>query len=373
MGSADMVFLILAVVSISLYSWLILSLHRGWTRLEKFELKDKYETFISVIIPMRNEAESLEKLIDLLKAQQYPEQLHEFIFVNDHSTDETTDILKHIQEIKILHLPDGVSGKKAAISYGIEQAMGFLITTLDADCLPGPNWLASIAATYEKGSFKMISGPVAIHKPTGFLASFQALELLSLVASGGGAIGVGRPIMCNGANLTYEKKVFEEVEGFKGNEHIPGGDDIFMMEKVNRHFPKGSTGFIKDAEGMVYTPASSGLNAFIKQRFRWVSKSPTYKDPFLVYSAIIVLGLNLMLLLSFVRAFISLPGLWIFISLFLLKSLVDYPILRSATKFSGQQHLMTNYIPFQFIYFFFVSLSGILGTVISFSWKGRSK
>jgi len=350
MSSADMVFLILAVVSISLYSWLILSLHRGWTRLKKFELKDKYETFISVIIPMRNEAESLEKLTDLLKSQQYPEELHEFIFVNDHSTDETTDILKHIQDIKILHLPDGVSGKKAAISYGIEQAMGFLITTLDADCMPGPNWLASIAATYEKGNFKMISGPVAIHKPTGFLASFQALELLSLVASGGGAIGVGRPIMCNGANLSYEKKVFKEVGGFKGNERIPGGDDIFMMEKVNKYYPKGSIGFNTLPEGMVYTPAASTLKGFLNQRFRWVAKSKAYKDAFLITSALIVLLFNLCLLAALVFAFISLPGLLIFGGFFLLKCLIDFPILWKAGKFSGQTRLLGNYISFQFNY-----------------------
>jgi cellulose synthase/poly-beta-1,6-N-acetylglucosamine synthase-like glycosyltransferase len=373
MSNADMVFLIIAVASISLYSWLILSLYRGWTRLEKFELKDKCETFISVIIPMRNEAGSLQKLMDLLKLQQYPDDLHEFILVNDHSTDEGPDVLKNIHSAKIFHLPDGVNGKKAAITYGIEHAKANLITTLDADCLPGPHWLACIATTYEEGNYKMVAGPVAIHEPKGFLASFQALELLSLVASGGGAIGIGKPIMCNGANLTYEKKVFEEVEGFKGNEHIPGGDDIFLMEKVNRHYPEGSIGFIKDAEGMVYTPASSGVNAFIKQRFRWVAKSPSYKDPFLIYSALVVLGLNLVLLTSFIRAFISLPGLWIFMGLFLFKCLVDYPILRSATKLSRQQHQMTNYIPFQFIYFFFVSFSGILGNVFSFSWKERTQ
>jgi len=59
--------------------------------------------------------------------------------------------------------------------------------------------------------------------------------------------------------------------------------------------------------------------------------------------------------------------------LFILKCIVDFSILRKASKFAGQDQLMANYIPFQFVYFFFISLSGILGNVISFSWKGRRR
>jgi len=373
MSSMEMVFMIIAVSLGIFYSILILSFMRGWMLLKKIELKDECSTFISVIIPLRNEAENLGQLLDHLGSIRYPDDLREFIFVNDHSTDDTAGVLNNIRSVKILHLPDGVDGKKAAIRYGIEHASGRLITTLDADCLPGKNWLASIATYYEEGNFKMLAGPVAIHKPKGLLANFQALELLSLVASGAGAIGIGKPIMCNGANLTYEKKVFEVVDGFRGNDHIHGGDDIFLMEKVNRQYPKGSVGFMKNPEGLVYTVSSSGLKEFLNQRFRWVGKSPAYKDGFLITSAIIVFGFNLALLLSLIWAYVSLPGLWVFISLFTLKCIIDFPILRSATRFAGQHRLMLNYIPFQFIYFFFISLSGILGIVLSFNWKGRSK
>ncbi|MEE4256802.1 MAG: glycosyltransferase [Bacteroidales bacterium] len=376
MGNTEFVLLIIILITALSYTLLIVSLTRGWLRLKQFGLKENFSTFISVVVPVRNEAHMLENLINLLESQQYPIEFHEFILVNDHSTDQSPEILNKINStdrFKVFHLPDASSGKKAAIRYGIEHASGTLITTLDADCMPGPNWLASIASCYEESKFKMIAGPVSVYKPRGYLASFQALELLSLVASGGGAIGLKKPIMCNGANLSYEKKVFKEVGGFKGNERIPGGDDIFMMEKVNRYYPKGSIGFNTLPEGMVYTPAASTLKGFLNQRFRWVAKSKAYKDAFLITSALIVLLFNLCLLAALVFAFISLPGLLIFGGLFLLKCLIDFPILWKAVKFSGQTRLFGNYISFQFIYFIFASLSGVLGNVFSFSWKGRRK
>jgi len=376
MGNAEFVLLIFILITALSYSLLIVSLTRGWLKLKQFGLKENFTTLISVVVPLRNEADKLENLINLLESQQYPIEFYEFIMVNDHSTDQSPEILNKINSIdrfKVFHLPDASSGKKAAINYGIEHASGTLITTLDADCMPGPNWLASIASCYEESKFKMIAGPVSVYKPRGYLASFQALELLSLVASGGGAIGLKKPIMCNGANLSYEKKVFKEVGGFKGNERIPGGDDIFMMEKVNKYYPKGSIGFNTLPEGMVYTPAASTLKGFLNQRFRWVAKSKAYKDAFLITSALIVLLFNLCLLAALVFAFISLPGLLIFGGFFLLKCLIDFPILWKAGKFSGQTRLLGNYISFQFIYFIFASLSGVLGNVLSFNWKERSK
>jgi len=374
MGSTEIVLLIIVVTTSFFYGLLIISLCRGWRRLKQFPPKEEYSTFISVIVPLRNEEDSLQRLAGLLEAQQYPDKLREFILVNDHSTDGSPGILESLRGkngYRPLHLPSGLGGKKAAIAYGVEHASGSLITTLDADCMPGPGWLASIATVYEEGNYKMIAGPVAIREPRGWLASFQALELLSLVASGAGAIGMGRPIMCNGANLSYEKAVFVDVGGFEGNEHIPGGDDIFMMEKINRHYPKGSTGFNTNPAGIVFTRPSPGLRSFLIQRFRWVSKSPSYKDPFLITSAIIVLVFNLLLLFSLIWAFISLAGLWIFSSLFLFKCLVDLPFLYKTTKFFGQHRLMAWYLPFQFIYFIFISLSGILGNLVSYRWKCR--
>jgi len=374
MNSFETAILIISLASGTAYTILILSFTIGWMKLKQFSLSESPTTFISVLIPLRNEQGNIDLLTRSLKAQNYPIDLLELIFINDHSSDNTQAELVRQDDLKdiiILELEEGLSGKKAAINYGINQARGKLITTLDADCIPDKNWLRTISTYYEQGGYKMIAGPVAIRNPRGLLASFQALELLSLVSAGGGAMGINKPIMCNGANLSYEKEAYLEVKGFKGNEHIPGGDDIFLMEKFNRQYPSGSIGFNTHPEGFVYTGASRNLKAFMNQRFRWVAKSPAYRNPFLIFTALIVLIFNLCLLATLIFAFISLPGLLIFGSLFLLKCIVDFPILWKAGKFAKQTHLMGNYFIFQFVYFIFISLSGIFGNLLSFSWKGR--
>lgn len=43
--------------------------------------------------------------------------------------------------------------------------------------------------------------------------------------------------MCNGANLAYTKKAFEEVGGFTGIDHIASGDDMLLMHKIYRRYP----------------------------------------------------------------------------------------------------------------------------------------
>ena len=372
MGSAEYTILIASIITGTAYAILIAIFTVGWFKLKKAGSGEISSANISIVVPVRNEQDNIERLIRRLREQDFPPEQFELIIVNDHSVDNTLAVIKKYENqrgVIVMDLKKGETGKKQAIDHGIGLACGPLIITLDADCLPGINWLKTFSSQ-EKG-YKMIAGPVAIDKPSGFLASFQALELLSLVATGAGAIGIGKPIMCNGANLSYEKDAYREVEGFRGNDHLAGGDDIFMMEKINKMYPAGSIGFVSDPDAIVYTAAAGNIKEFMNQRFRWVAKSPSYRNPFLITSALAVLLFNICLLASLSYAAFSETVAIIFGSIFLLKIVVDFPILWSISGFAGQRHLMVWYIPFQLLYFIFISISGILGNLLSFTWKGR--
>lgn len=87
---------------------------------------------LTVIIPFRNEENTLLTLINSLSKQsKFPKQL---IFINDHSTDSSVFLLETKADFNyiLLHLTEN-TGKKAALEEAIEQAETNYILTLDAD------------------------------------------------------------------------------------------------------------------------------------------------------------------------------------------------------------------------------------------------
>ena len=67
----------------------------GWLRLSRPKIPVDYQpaTFISVLIPVRNEAENILALLNDLLVQTFPKNLFEVILIDDHSEDETLNKL----------------------------------------------------------------------------------------------------------------------------------------------------------------------------------------------------------------------------------------------------------------------------------------
>ena len=76
----------------------------------------------------------------------------------------------------------------------------------------------------------MIIAPVIYESDKKILSfkNFQALEFISLQASTAGAVGINSPIMCNGANLIYERELFHEFSN-PLKEELISGDDILSL------------------------------------------------------------------------------------------------------------------------------------------------
>lgn len=99
-------------------------------------------------IPIYNELNVAERIIDAVAAFEYPSGKHE-IQVLDDSTDETTQIILHKvqalqkQGIWIEHLrrPDRQGFKAGALAYGLECMRGEMVTIFDADFVPPRNFL----------------------------------------------------------------------------------------------------------------------------------------------------------------------------------------------------------------------------------------
>lgn len=99
---------------------------------------------VSVLIPLRNEAENIVELIETLTAQQGLSRV-EFIFLNDNSEDATFELItagiagrSNFHLIQGAPLPSGWIGKTWALQQLLDASSGEIIVTIDADVRIAP-------------------------------------------------------------------------------------------------------------------------------------------------------------------------------------------------------------------------------------------
>ena len=356
----------------------IASFFYGWEKLTHFHQPTECPPLlVSVIVPMRDEENNITHLLYDLVHQSYPSENIEIIVVDDHSSDRSVEVAKSYSSnnIKVISLPEDYTGKKAALNFGMKNSKGELIITTDADCTLGNNWLRSIVSYYLQENPVMILAPVIPLCNSGSIwekgwKEMRSLELFSLSGSTAGSAGIGHPVMCNGANLAFSKAVYQDVEHIYANTKIASGDDIFTMLELKKKYP-GRIHFLKSADASVHTSVSGNLKSFFKQRGRWAAKSRFYKDPAIIFTALIVFGTNLLMLITFIRGFMFYNFLPFF-TLLTIKSLIDFLFLFRVTSFFGEKKLMTWFPIAQGVYFFYVCITILFAMIIPNHWKGRS-
>ena len=228
------VFLVLFVLIVISYSFLLYDLITGWDKLEVSQ-NNGTPVFISVIIAARNEEKNITQTLNALVEQSYPSRYFELIIVDDASDDSTAEIIRsycaEYPHFRLISFKEH-KGKKAAIDFAIKQASGSLIVQTDADCFPNNQWLEIIANEYSVEPAQMIIAPVLMEYKNIF-EGMQALDFLSLMASGMALAGLNKPIMNNAANLTFEKEAYLSLKN-PNNQDVVSGDDVFFLLSLKR-------------------------------------------------------------------------------------------------------------------------------------------
>ena len=353
-----------------LYGLQILKYRIGWDKI-KHKSQQGFTPKVSIVIAMRNEESEIKRLIAALKKQIYPTDALEFILVNDHSTDATLALLGQatMDNLQIVNMLEGESGKKNAIAKAVQIAKGEIILASDADCIFTPNWVQTMVSYFADEQIHLVSGPVNFHKQNGIFQSFQALEFASLIGSGAGAIGMENAIFCNGANMAYRKAIFLEVNDFE-NDKAVSGDDVFLLHSIKAKYPK-AIAFAKDEDALVTTEGVQNIAGFINQRKRWAAKSSSYKDLASIYTSFLVLFTNLIGVFLIGLLFFDTDYLNYFIYYFGIKFLVDLSLLLPVLSFFKRKDLIKWIFPFELVYSFYIVLIVILSFTNSFEWKGR--
>lgn len=356
----------LAIVTI-LYSLLVLAFCYNWCDDDKpvpcIPVEDA--PLVSVIVAFRNESANLNALIDSLLAQTYKKC--EFVFVNDHSDDDSLSVAKSYNDsrIKVIDAPDEVVGKKAALRLGYENSTGEILYFTDADCILGSNCVETLVSRMRSEDCAMVCGPVRYSDGKGFFNKVMQLEFLSLTGSGAAGFFMGRPFMCNGANFAVERKVYAEADL---NKKYSSGDDVFLLHYAESKY---KVGFAQDANCIVETKAPENLAEFLAQRVRWASKAGGYKNPFAIFVSAIVFLMAVALLVAFVMGCIQPLYFLVFACLFFMKNAVDMYFIVYVLHFYRCGKLWWETIPLTIVHPLYIVSVVLASLVYRPKWKGR--
>ena len=117
--------------------------------------------FISIIIPVFNESESIAYLLEEVKSVMEVNELnYELIVVNDGSQDNTDAVLveltKYIKELLVISLRKNY-GQTAAMAAGFDISRGDIVITLDGDLQNDPNDIPKLISEINTG-YDLICG-----------------------------------------------------------------------------------------------------------------------------------------------------------------------------------------------------------------------
>ena len=191
-------------------------------------------------MPVRNEADNIAPLIREIAAALDGRWNYEIIYVNDGSTDATTERLKAVmgERSNLRQLCHAVStGQSAAVRSGVRAARGAIVATLDGDGQNNPAFLPALISAIEQGGERagLAAGQRIGRKDTGFK------KLQSRIAN-----GVRSTILHDGTRDTgcglkaFRREVFLALPYFDGlHRFLPAlvrreGYEIVYVDVIDR-------------------------------------------------------------------------------------------------------------------------------------------
>ena len=174
-------------------------------------------TTVSVVIATRDRPDDLSRCLKALQRLKWPPV--EIIVVDASSTDESRALVERQGASVYLSVPPHLASIPYQENYGVTAASGDIVTLIDDDAVPEPEWIEQLVRAFEIGPEVGVVGGRAIdptywpwdgHSPIG--------RMLPDGRRTQGFNGNPRQIIevdyVVGLNMAFRREVFKEVGGF---------------------------------------------------------------------------------------------------------------------------------------------------------------
>ncbi|MBN2011253.1 glycosyltransferase family 2 protein [candidate division KSB1 bacterium] len=221
--------------------------------------------FISVIVPARNEEETIGLTINSLLESNFPANKMEIIVVDDGSEDRTFRIAQaYSARGNVRVFKKSIRGGKAScLVYGLKAAKGAFIMSVDSDSTFDRDALRNILKPFRNPKVGAVSGNVKVrNRAHNLLTRLQYCEYMTGISLGRRWLAyVNMLTIVSGAFGCFRRSVLEASGAWD-----PGiGDDSNVTLKTRKLGFR--VGFAPDA--IVMTNAPTTLKGLFKQRRRW--------------------------------------------------------------------------------------------------------
>lgn len=272
--------------------------------------------YFSIIIPVYNRPQEVRELLESLVKQT--NQDFEVVIVEDGSSLKCEEVVREFVvclDIKYFYKPN--SGRSQTRNYGMARAEGKYLVFFDSDCIIPPEYFERVQTHLDVRYVDCYGGPDAAHSSFSDLQKAINYSMTSFFTTGGirgGKRGLEK-FVPRTFNMGFAKAVYEKVGGFKDM----FGEDIDLSTRIaDAGF---TTALFQDA--FVYHKRRVSLKSFYRQVFVFgMARVDLYRlhpqSLKLVhcFPAAFVIGVILMILVSFFWIWASLPLFFYILAIF---------------------------------------------------------
>jgi Glycosyl transferase family 2 len=211
--------------------------------------------FVSVIVPVYNDAQRIATCVEALLSQTYPRERYEILIVDNGSTDATRSVVQRY-DVTLL-VEDRIQSSYAARNKGIQHARGTIIAFTDSDCTPVPTWIEAGVRALQDEHADLAGGNVRFvysSRPTG-AEIYDSLTNMQMEQN------IRERSVAKTANLFVVTTAFDRIGMFPDN--VRSGGDVIWTSRAT-------------AQGLrlVYTPQAEvahptrRLSALLRKQYR---------------------------------------------------------------------------------------------------------
>jgi glycosyltransferase involved in cell wall biosynthesis len=184
---------------------------------------------VSVVIPVKDDAALLRRCLRALAHQSIAPD--EIIVVDNGSSDDSVAVA---EEAGARVLTERVKGIAAASATGYDAARGEIVARLDADCVPGADWVKGVVEAFADdptvgaitGGARLVDGPRSLRRvlPVVYLGAYHAALTPAL----------GHPPLL-GSNMAMRRAAWAAVSGRVHRDDRLMHDDLDVAFHLGEH------------------------------------------------------------------------------------------------------------------------------------------